>query len=73
MNWVSYLVDELEKDYHEAYDQGYEFYFSWLLVLIAFISWQMLKGVSFPEVEPSKPLAVRFSTLCYTNVMSNQW
>jgi hypothetical protein len=28
MNWVSYLVNEIEKDYCEAQDQGYEFYFT---------------------------------------------
>jgi hypothetical protein len=28
MNWVSYLVNELEKYCREAQDQGYEFHFS---------------------------------------------
>jgi hypothetical protein len=36
MNWVKYLVNQLKLDYHEAQDQGYEFHFSWLLILIAF-------------------------------------
>jgi hypothetical protein len=43
MNWVSYLVNELEKDCREAQDQGYEFHFSWLLILIAFVAWKMRK------------------------------
>jgi hypothetical protein len=73
MNWVSYLINELEKDCREAQDQGYEFHFSWLLVLIAFVAWKMLEGVTFLEVEPSEPLAARFSTLWYTNDMSKQW
>jgi hypothetical protein len=47
MNWASYLVNELEKDCHEVQDQGYEFYFSWLLILIAFFAWQMLEGSAF--------------------------
>jgi hypothetical protein len=34
MNWARYLVNELEKDCREAQDQGYEFHFSWLLILI---------------------------------------
>jgi hypothetical protein len=34
MNWVKYLVNQLELDYREAQDQGYEFHFSWLLILI---------------------------------------
>jgi hypothetical protein len=33
----------------------------------------MLEGVTFIEVEPSEPLAARFSTLWYTNDMSKQW
>jgi hypothetical protein len=28
MNWASYLVNELDKDYHKAQDQGHEFHFS---------------------------------------------
>jgi hypothetical protein len=73
MNWASYLVNELEKDCREAQDQGYEFHFSWLLVLIAFVAWKMPEGAAFPEVEPSESLAARFSTLWYTNNMAKQW
>jgi hypothetical protein len=32
-----------------------------------------VKGVYFPEIDPSEPLAARFSTLWYTNDMSKQW
>jgi hypothetical protein len=28
MNWVSYLVNQLEQDCHKDQDQGYEFHFS---------------------------------------------
>jgi hypothetical protein len=73
MNWVSYLINELEKDCRESQDQGYEFHFSWLLVLIAFFAWQMSEGATFPKVDPSKSLAARFSTLWYMNDMSKQW
>jgi hypothetical protein len=38
MNWVSYLVNELEKDCREAQDQGYEFHFNWLPILITFVA-----------------------------------
>jgi hypothetical protein len=69
MNWVSYLINKLEKDYHEAQDKGYEFHFSWLLVLITFVTWHMLEGGTFPEVQPFDPLAMRLSTLWYTNDM----
>jgi hypothetical protein len=37
MNWASYLVNEIEKECREPQDQGYEFHFSWLLVLITFV------------------------------------
>jgi hypothetical protein len=50
MNWVSYLINELEKDCREAQDQGYEFHFSWLLILIAFVTWEMPEGATFLEV-----------------------
>jgi hypothetical protein len=73
MNWVSYLINELEKECREAQDQGCEFHSSWLLVLIPFFAWHIPEGVTFPEVEPSKLLAARFSTLWYTNDMSKQW
>jgi hypothetical protein len=73
MNWASYLINELEKDCHEVQDHGYEFHFSWLLVLIAFFAWQMPERVTFPEVEPSESLVARFSTLWYTNDISKQW
>jgi hypothetical protein len=73
MNWVIYLVNELEKDYRKAHDQGYKFHFSYLLMMIAFVAWQMTKGATFLEIEPSDPLAMRFSTLWYTNDMSKKW
>jgi hypothetical protein len=45
MNWVSYLVNKLEKNCREAQDQGYEFNFSWLLMLISLVTWKMSKGL----------------------------
>jgi hypothetical protein len=47
MNWENYLVNQLDQDYREAQGQGYEFHFSWLLILIAFIAWEMSEGVTF--------------------------
>jgi hypothetical protein len=73
MNWASYLVNELEKDCREAQDLGYEFHYSWLIILITFVTWKMPEGATFPEIEPSEPLATRFSTLWYTNDMTKQW
>jgi hypothetical protein len=73
MNWASYLVNQLEKDFREAQDQGYEFHFSWLLILIAFITWEMPEGATFPEIESSEPLATKFTTLWYSSDMEKQW
>jgi hypothetical protein len=73
MNWANYLVNELEKDCHEAQDLGYEFHYNWLIILIAFVTWKMPEGATFPEIEPLEPLAARFSTLWYTNEMTKQW
>jgi hypothetical protein len=73
MNCVSYLINELYKDCCEAQDQDYEFNFSWLLILIAFVTWEMPEGATFPEFEPSEPLVARFTTLWYTSDMANQW
>jgi hypothetical protein len=70
MNWVRYLINDLKKDSHQVQDQGYEFHFSLLLVLITFLSWKILEGETFLEIEPSEPLATRFSTLWYKNDMS---
>jgi hypothetical protein len=65
MNWVKYLVNQLELDFREARDQGYEFHFSWLLVLIAFVSWEMSEGATFHDIESFQPLSMKFATLWY--------
>jgi hypothetical protein len=73
MNWVKYLVNQLELDCKEAQDQGYKFHFSWLLILITFISWEMPEGVTFLDIEPFEPLAAKFNTLWYSSDMNKQW
>jgi hypothetical protein len=73
MNWARYLVNQLEQDCHEAQDQGYEFHFSWLLILIAFIAWELPEGVTFPEIEPYELLVAKFTMLWYSSDMGKQW
>jgi hypothetical protein len=73
MNWAKYLVNQLELDCREAQDLGYELHFSWLLILITFITWDMPEGVTFPDIEPFEPMATKFSTLWYSNDMRKQW
>jgi hypothetical protein len=73
MNWAKYLVNQLELDCREAQGQGYEFHFSWLLILIAFATWEMLEGVTFPDIEPFELLVAKFTTLWYSSDMNKQW
>jgi hypothetical protein len=73
MNWEKYLVNQLELDYREAQDQGYKFHFSWLLILVSFISWEMSEGPTFLDIEPFEPLVVKFSTQWYSSDMNKQW
>jgi hypothetical protein len=63
MNLANYLVNELELDCRESKDQGYEFHFSQMLILITFISWEMSEGVTFPDIGPFKPHAAKFTML----------
>jgi hypothetical protein len=63
----------MEKDYRKAQEQGYEFHFGWILILITFVVWQMPKGATFPEVDPSELLVARFSTLWNMNDMVKKW
>jgi hypothetical protein len=73
MNWAKYLVNQLELDCREVQGQGHDFHFSWLLILIAFIAWEILEGATFSEIEPFKPLAVKFCTLWYSSDMKKKW
>jgi hypothetical protein len=73
MNWVKYLVNQLELDCRKARDQGYKFHFSWLLILITFVSWEMSDDATFLDFEPFNPLSVKFITLWYLSDMNKQW
>jgi hypothetical protein len=43
------------------------------LILIDFIAREMIEGATFPEIDPSKPLAWKFTTLWYSSNMEKQW
>jgi hypothetical protein len=66
-------VNQLELDCRKAQDQGYEFHFNWLLILITFVAWEKPEGVTFSYIEPFKPLAAKFATLWYLSDMNKQW
>jgi hypothetical protein len=67
---VKYLVNQFEIDCREAQDQGYEFDFSWLLIVIAFIVWEMPEGATFPDIKPFEQLAMKFNTKWYSSDMN---
>jgi hypothetical protein len=73
MNWEKYLINQLELDCRQVQDQGYEFHFSWLLILITLIAWELPEGATFSEIESFKPLAVKLCMLWYSNDMNKQW
>ena len=73
MNWVQYLMNQLQLDCRGVQDQGYEFHFSWLLILITFIAWDMPEGATFLDIDPFESLAMKFSTFWYSSDMNNQW
>jgi hypothetical protein len=66
-------VNQLDQGYRDAQNQGYEFHFSWLLILTTFIAWEMLEGATFPELEPYEPLSMKFTSLWYSSDMGKQW
>jgi hypothetical protein len=72
MNWAKYLVNQLEIDCRESKDQGHEFHFIRLLILITFVAWELPKGTTFPNLDPFEPLVAKFSTLWYSNDMRKQ-
>ena len=73
MNQAKYLVNQLELDCREAQDQGYEFYFRCLLILITFISWEIPEGATFLDIEPFEPLVMKFSTQWHSSDMNKKW
>jgi hypothetical protein len=73
MNWVQYLMNQLELDCIESQDQGYEFSFNWLLILIAFIAREMSEGATILEIKPFELLVAKFSTLWYSSDMNKKW
>jgi hypothetical protein len=46
---------------------------SWLLILITFFAWEILEDTTFMDLDPFEPLAMKFSTLWYSNDMSKKW
>jgi hypothetical protein len=73
MNWAQYLVNQIEIDSREVQYQGYDFHFSWLLILNTSIAWELPEGTTFPDIKPFEPLVAKFCMLCYSSDMRKQW
>jgi hypothetical protein len=43
------------------------------MILIAFVSLEMPEGATVLDIEPFKPLAMKFATLWYSSDMNKQW
>jgi hypothetical protein len=43
------------------------------LIIIAFTTWEILEGETFPDIKPFKFLAVKFTMLWYLSDMGKQW
>jgi hypothetical protein len=43
------------------------------LILIAFTTWEMPEGETFPNIESFEPLIAKFATLWYSSDMGKKW
>jgi hypothetical protein len=43
MSWEKFLMNQFLTDYREAWEKGTKFHYSWLLILIALVSWREQK------------------------------
>lgn len=65
-NWVNYLCIEFLANYHEAQEQGKTFHYTWLLLSIVLVAWELPKDSQFPSSAPDLPKAVRYASLWAT-------
>ena len=62
-NWSQYLCQEFLDNVREAQEEGKKFNYSWLLLLIALVAWEMLEGAVLPEVESGVCEGARYANL----------
>lgn len=65
-NWAQYLCKELLKNYREAQEEGNEFHYAWLFLLIVLVAWRTPEDSQFPPQEPNLPNAAKFALLWAT-------
>ena len=62
-NWSHFLCSEFLENVREAQDHGKEFYCSWLLLLIALVTWEAPEDLVLPELEPEMCEGERYVNL----------
>jgi len=62
-NWVHYLCSEFLANYGEAQDDSKTFHYSWLLLSIVLVAWELLEDNQFPPIEKDLLAAENFASL----------
>jgi hypothetical protein len=70
-SWAPYLLNQFLIDCRDAQDNGTEFHYSWLLILIALVGWKEPKFSYFVD-RKGKCYAVRYETLWQAKDNKNQ-
>lgn len=65
-NWACYQCSEFLTNCREAQDESKSFHYSWLLLLIMLVTWDLLEDNQFPLVEKDFPEATKFVSLWAT-------
>jgi hypothetical protein len=67
MNWEMFLLNQFLIDCEEAQYKGFEFHYSWLLILITLSSWREPDDSQFLGVKEKPFLVVWYQNLWYTD------
>ena len=62
-NWSQYLVEQFLDNVLKAQERGKVFYYSWLILLIVLVSWELPKDAVFPPLENDMCEGAWFSNL----------
>lgn len=65
-NWVDYLHGEFLANCREAQEHNKTFHYTWLLLSIALVAWEMPEDNQFPLVAPNLPEATKYASLWTT-------
>jgi hypothetical protein len=61
-SWAPYLLNQLLVDCRDAQDNGYEFHYSFLIILISLVGWQEPKFSAFLD-RKGKCYVARYESL----------